>query len=170
LSRFVKYDEYSGKLLKYLEAGKTVFNLSNFMRLAKPCYSDSSQAPPGYEVQRHSTVLSNIQQNNLILPYILFVSSRGSCKQWNCSVVWEYLYALAWSWFSLFFWACVLCSVRKRAGYWAVATQWKMLALYLEQENTLCRVTQAWQEVRDGKRKLERRGINSCSNVFWFVL
>lgn len=48
----------------------------------------------------------------------------------------------------------VLC--QETAGFWAVSAQWKMLSLCLEQENILCCVTQAWQQVRNGEHKLEQ--------------
>lgn len=94
--------------MKFLEIGKIIFNLVTFIRLANHWCFDSSLAPTGYQLRCHSTVLSDLQQNNLVFPYIPFVSSRGLCKQWNCSVVWDYLYSSAWSYFSLFFRVCIL--------------------------------------------------------------
>lgn len=64
----------------------------------------------------------------------------------------------------------VYCTVRKWAGFWAVSAQWKMLSLYLKQENTLCHVTQAWQQVTQSKWKFKQPRISSGSVVFWFVL
>lgn len=140
------------------------------MRLAKLCYFDSFLAPTGYQVQCHNTVLSYIQQNNLIFPCILFVSSRGSCKQWNCTVVWDYLCSLAWSCFFPFLQS--LYTVLSGSGQVSGLFQHngKCFSLYLKQENTLCHVTQAWQQVTQSKWKFKQPRISSGSVVFWFVL
>lgn len=140
------------------------------MRLAKPCYSDSFLAPTGYQVQCHNTVLSDIQQNNLIFPCILFVSSRGSCKQWNCSVVWDYLYSLAWSCFFPFLQSLYTVLCQEVGRFLGCFSTMENAFLYLKQEDTLCHVTQAWQQVTQSKWKLKQPEISSGSSVFWLVL